>query len=694
MTTSAENQLRREAARQLTGLLNRHPAFSFVRLGDGEVKWMRLMQSQQHAGTYQYYDEAVTSVELVRGVTGMEPRHHDRFVAALENATFMDFCDSIPAVRLHLPDLNLRRPDSAHRNAGPQTSNIIFEWVFYELKDYLKTHRCLFAGAEAALLRELCGDPAYRKIAAKVLPDSGDFFFHQVRENGRNYSENLDLIKEDLKNDLQRHKADTLFLSLATGAKILCYELARELGIRAIDFGSMLRALTYAGSSGYQACRDMHNPFLFRVPMALFMPALERAHPDWSIVTLAAKAHAQAVLDLHRHEKFTFNTSHGIDGGRLDFSRENLRCFDESLRYYNAHYRVRARKDAVARRLDTGFRRWRLKNGIGLQGKIFTGAVKIKSELKKPAQLFRVPPSDHRMTPGRALYLFKTKFGHGLKAAWYRDVVRQTILAARAYPETDDRSCEIHVLTSAADWLNLIWALKSFYCFTGRRYALCIHDDGTLDAQACWQLQRAFPNARLVRRDEADPHMAALLASYPRCRRFRDQNKLALKVFDFIAYLKSERMLLLDSDILFFSKPVALLELVENPAVTFNTLNKDWQYGYSIDLGKTGAMLDFTCPPLINSGLGLVHKSSINFEWVDEFLGLPDILSHSHRIEQTLIALCSAKFGFKMLPQEYDVHAGPGNAAAPCRHYTGPIRHLMFSEGMRRLVKSGFLKPS
>ena len=78
-------------------------------------------------------------------------------------------------------------------------------------------------------------------------------------------------------------------------------------------------------------------------------------------------------------------------------------------------------------------------------------------------------------------------------------------------------------------------------------------------------------------------------------------------------------------------------------------------------------------------------------KFYEEFLGLPDILSHSHQIEQTLIALCSARFGFEMLPAEYDVHLGSRRPGAPSRHYTGPIRHLMFSEGIRTLVRQGFL---
>jgi hypothetical protein len=44
-----------------------------------------------------------------------------------------------------------------------------------------------------------------------------------------------------------------------------------------------------------------------------------------------------------------------------------------------------------------------------------------------------------------------------------------------------------------------------------------------------------------------------------------------------------------------------------------------------------------------------------------------------------------------MLPGEYDVHTGPRAAGAPCRHYTGPIRHLMYGEGVRDLVRAHFL---
>ena len=647
--------LRRAAAAGLTTLLEQHAAFSLIRLGDGEARWMLEMQAREAGTGYKYADAPALSVETARTVNGMEPRHYPRFVAALEEATFLDYCDSIPNVRRYLPKLAFQRNTALYRNASPETSNIIFEWTFYEMGSYLRRHRCLFAGAEAALFEKLWEDTTYRECAAEVLPADARFFFHQLREDGRRYSENLDLIKDDLKRDIAQHGIDTLFLSLGTGAKVLCHELAQELGIRAIDFGSMMRALTYSGSPGYQACRDMHNPFFFRVPPAVFMPALERGHPQLNIVGLTAKLHAQMVLDLHRHEKFVFNTSDGVSGGGLEFSRTNVRWFEESSRYYQGHYRRRALAHPQARCLDADFRHWCRKKGIGWRGKAFLAAVRAKRWLRMPFDLCRLDWGDYPLTAGRALYLFREKFAHGLRVAWFRDLVRPGVLRAPAVADTDDDRCEIHVLTSATDWLNLLWTLHSFYHFSGCRFALCIHDDGSLSETACGHLQTAFPHARLIRRAEADRHVAPLLAGHPRCQSFRMAYKLALKVFDFSAFLETERMLLLDSDILFFAPPAALIALIADPAVRHNSLNKDWDYGYTVERDSLQPVLDFAFPPFINSGLGLIHRGSIRFDWVEEFLALPGIMNHPHQIEQTLIALCSARFGFAMLPPEYDV---------------------------------------
>ncbi|MDV3351382.1 hypothetical protein QGP82_21950 [Leptothoe sp. LEGE 181152] len=296
------------------------------------------------------------------------------------------------------------------------------------------------------------------------------------------------------------------------------------------------------------------------------------------------------------------------------------------------------------------------------------------------------------MSLGALALKVRQKYEHGLTVAHYRDTVRPRILKTRSIENTVDTTCEIHVLTSAKDWLNLMWALKSFYWASNRHYALCIHDDGTLTSEHRDIFQHHFPKARVIERKTADDFVLAGLSNHPKCLEFRKTNHLAPKVFDFAAYLSSDRMLLLDSDILFFEEPAVLLSRIEDPEYLLNTVNGDVASAFTVDPAVVKTQCDFDMVERFNSGLGLIHKASMNLNWIEEFLDLPDVIGHFWRIEQTLYALFSSKFGAELLPSAYDVHLEGNINGAPSRHYVGPIRHLMYGEGMQHLVKQGILK--
>ena len=284
------------------------------------------------------------------------------------------------------------------------------------------------------------------------------------------------------------------------------------------------------------------------------------------------------------------------------------------------------------------------------------------------------------------------KYKHGLTAAWYRDVIRPKILNSKPFTETKSNICEIHVLTSQNDYLNLIWALKSFYYYSKCNYALCIHSDGSLSESEVELLKFHFPNARVILKKESDEIMAKELADHPKALNFRQSNHLAPKVFDFKHFLQSDKMMLIDSDVLFFSCPKELILRIESPDYHKNTANKDALYGYTIQIEEVKNQLGFDVIPFFNSGLGLIHKESINFDWIEDFLSLPNILGYFWRIEQTLFALCSSKFGVELLPPEYDVRLEKGIKGLASRHYVGRIRHLMYAEGIRQLERQKFLE--
>src|SRR5438094_9485240 len=104
------------------------------------------------------------------------------------------------------------------------------------------------------------------------------------------------------------------------------------------------------------------------------------------------------------------------------------------------------------------------------------------------------------MSIGALMLRFRQKFGRGLRVAYYRDLIRSRILRTPPVTGTIDKICEIHLLTSVQDWLKLIWTLKPFYRVAKKRYALCIHEDGSPTPQQIEILAKQYPDARVTRK--------------------------------------------------------------------------------------------------------------------------------------------------------------------------------------------------
>ena len=107
---------------------------------------------------------------------------------------------------------------------------------------------------------------------------------------------------------------------------------------------------------------------------------------------------------------------------------------------------------------------------------------------------------------------------------------------------------------------------------------------------------------------------------------------------------------------------------------------------------RCGPGSDSNCWPVSIAASASSIAISIRLEWIEEFLALPGLTDgHFWRIEQTLYALCSSRYGAELLPQEYDVSLEAGIPPRIFRHYVGAIRHLMYGEGIAHLVQDRFL---
>lgn len=296
------------------------------------------------------------------------------------------------------------------------------------------------------------------------------------------------------------------------------------------------------------------------------------------------------------------------------------------------------------------------------------------------------------LTPGALWLRFQQRFGKGLRVAYARDVLRPKILKTPPWHCAASGPVELHVLTSKGDWLNLFWSLKSFAFHAQRDFPICIHEDGSLPPQAIAAIQSHFPNARLIQRHQSDAEMASTLARFPRIAAFRQRHPLAIKVFDFDFYLRAPRMFLFDSDLIFFAAPTALIDRLDAPEYALNCVNGDIDSAYNITPAIAAQRFNIDIVERFNSGFGLIHKASMDWDAFEAFLGYEGIFEHHWRTEQTLFALASSRFGCELLPEDYTVYRGPRNLSFPMRHYVGEIRHLMYREGMTAAARQGLLK--
>ena len=291
-------------------------------------------------------------------------------------------------------------------------------------------------------------------------------------------------------------------------------------------------------------------------------------------------------------------------------------------------------------------------------------------------------------SPGRLWWLLRRDLKRGWEASRHEYKVLPRI-ADWSWPFWNDppQSVPIHLLTGKNDWRLAAWMLASWHHFSERTWPIFIHDDGSLPGEARELLQKLFPNARVIDRSEADTTMEPVLRSFPFCADYRKMHPLALKLFDVPHFTSGDRFMLFDSDLLFFNYPREILDWVDSGAREC-WFNEDVKEGALITAAEARAELNVKVWSRVNSGLCLLPKAAIDFDFCDRALAQTSILSgHVWRIEQTLLMLCAARYDKGgLLPRTYEVSLGKQSADnAISRHYVGAVRDRFYGEGLKRL---------
>jgi hypothetical protein len=298
------------------------------------------------------------------------------------------------------------------------------------------------------------------------------------------------------------------------------------------------------------------------------------------------------------------------------------------------------------------------------------------------------------ISPGRLWWLLRRDLRRGWRASRHHYKTLPRIREWQRPFWTEHRqTTPVHVLTGRNDWELAGWMLASWFHFSERAWPVVIHDDGTLTNEAGGVLRTLFPDVRIITRAEADKEMETVLKPFPFLYEYRALHPLALKVFDVPHFTRGSRMIVFDSDLLFFGYPREILDWAEKQNEE-SWFNEDVEEGSLVGAAEAKEELGVTLWPRVNSGLCLLHKPLVDFEFCDRALAETAILrGHIWRVEQTLFALCaSRKNEGGLLSKRYEVSLGKHSAPdAVARHYVGAVRDRFYGEGLERLA--GVLLP-
>jgi hypothetical protein len=277
---------------------------------------------------------------------------------------------------------------------------------------------------------------------------------------------------------------------------------------------------------------------------------------------------------------------------------------------------------------------------------------------------------------------------------FYRDPRRAKIASiilhtAPSPNPVPDTLFSVHSLIRKKDLIMSIWSAKSLNLACNQALCWFFHDDGSLTEDDYKFLSYHFPGCTILKRSVTDEKLAPLRSQFPLTLSMRDKYVMMLKLVDLAVFSEKQLILYVDSDILFFDKPVQIISQLSDKKCS-NFFNKDIQSSYLYTTVKLKEYTGIQVPEKINAGLSILHKDTIQLETIETLLQqiplTPNLIFH--RIEQTLITLLSSisHYGIAYLDMEYDVSLKKSINNAVCKHYVGAIRHQFELEGIQYLL--------
>jgi hypothetical protein len=276
-----------------------------------------------------------------------------------------------------------------------------------------------------------------------------------------------------------------------------------------------------------------------------------------------------------------------------------------------------------------------------------------------------------------------------------RAELRSTVDALPPIQTAATARYELHMLCGHRDidmGILSSWSLMRFLDGEGR---LIVHSDGSLDAEDERRWRAVVGRLDVVSREESDRAVAAAIGDTRELHAWRTSNWASAQLVDAHLFGDAPNLLILDSDVLVFKKPEAVLAALDQRPPRFAWC-EDLLNAYSGEIATIREITGVTIPPKLCAGfLVSPRMSKADFQRLD---GQMVRIREDRRLEvghfwscQTYYALLAASFeGSMALPDEYRNTNGRTSPSQVLRHYVGipSVRFRYFTEGKPMLRDS------
>jgi hypothetical protein len=255
----------------------------------------------------------------------------------------------------------------------------------------------------------------------------------------------------------------------------------------------------------------------------------------------------------------------------------------------------------------------------------------------------------------------------------------------RPLPAPTAGAPELAFLTGRKFWYQTAFCAWSLQRVAGRDVSFAFHDDGSFDPALAAEALRLFPSCRIVAASDAEARLDLHLpeARFPALRGQRRTYLHLRKLTDVHAGGRGWHAVL-DSDMLFFRRPDAVMGWLAAPDRPVHMLDVQNAYGYPEPALE--AIAGRPLPALVNVGICGLRSDALDWDGIEAWCARL-LAEHgtSYYLEQALIALILTGQDALRLP-ETDYRLMPDESE--CRHPSAALHHYV------DLSKRGYFRHS